>query len=68
MRLCGNLDNVGEEIAALERQIFDYEIHFIVGIFDARNGDVANLFDESRDNNVTDILPQLQQSQYTITR
>lgn len=36
-------DDVREEVPAGERQVLDDEVHLIVGVLDARNGDVADL-------------------------
>ena len=66
VRLSSDFDDIGEEIAALERQVFDHKIHLVVGVFDTRNGDVANLLNESWNDDLTDIFPQLRDRQYLV--
>ena len=41
------LDDVGEEVAALEGEVLHDEVERVVGVLDARNRDVANLEDVS---------------------
>ena len=36
-------DEVGEDVLARQSEVLDDEIDLIVGVFDARNGDVAEL-------------------------
>ena len=36
-------DDVGEDVAALEREVLDDEVELIVGVLDTRDGDVADL-------------------------
>ena len=46
-------DDVGEDVAALEREVLNDEVELIVGVFDARDGDVANLDKSQRRNRTT---------------
>ncbi len=56
MRL--KLDNVREQVASLQRKIFDDKVKRIVGIFDARNWNVSNLLDKRRYNNFANVGPE----------
>lgn len=53
------LDNVREQVASLQRKIFDDKVKRLVGIFDARNGNVSNLLDKRRNNNLANVIPQV---------
>lgn len=35
--------DVGEEVAALEREVLDDEVERVIGVFDAGDGDVSDL-------------------------
>ena len=59
MRLGGDLDNVGEKITALKCQVLNYKVHLVVGVFDTRDWDTANLLNHSGDDDLADIFPQL---------
>jgi hypothetical protein len=53
-----DLDDVREEVLALEREVLDDEIELVVGVLDARDGDVANLLDDRGEDNAADVLPK----------
>ena len=51
-------DDVGEDILTREREVLEDEVDLLVGVFDARDRNVAQLLDEARDDLLTDIRPQ----------
>jgi len=53
------LDDAGEEVTALQGEVLDDEVERVVAVFDVRNGDVADLVDQGRKNNLVDIIPQV---------
>ena len=46
-------DDVREDVAALEREVLDDEVELVIGVLDARDGDVANLDKSQRENRST---------------
>lgn len=52
-----DLDGVGEQVASLERQVLDDEVKHVVGVLDARDGDVSDLVDELGKDDLADIVP-----------
>ena len=54
-----NLDDVGEEVATREHEVLDDDVEGIVGILDARDGDVADLVDDVGQDGVADVGPEL---------
>lgn len=59
VRLRSDLNNIREEVPSLEGEVLDNKIELFVGIFDARNGDVANFLDNGRNDDATDVMPEL---------
>jgi len=41
------LEDVGEEVTALQGEVLDDEVEGVVAVFDVRNGDVADLEETS---------------------
>jgi hypothetical protein len=58
--LGSDLDDVGEEITALKGQVLNYKVHLVVGVFDTRDWDIADLLNHSGNDDSADIFPQLQ--------
>ena len=52
-------DEVGEDVLARQREVLDDKVDLLVGVLNTRNGDVAKLVDERRQNLVADIAPEL---------
>jgi hypothetical protein len=57
--VCLALNDVGEEISALQGEILNDEIKGFVRILDARDGDVSNFFDQGGKNDFTDVFPKV---------
>lgn len=53
------LDNVGEEVAALQGEVLNDEVQRIVTVLDTGNRDVADLLDEGGEDDFTDVTPEL---------
>lgn len=53
-----DLNNVWEQVLSLEGEVLDDEVELVVGVLDARDGDVANLLDDSREDDAADVLPE----------
>jgi hypothetical protein len=51
-------DDVREQVAALEGEVLDDEIERVVGVLDARDGDISDLLNESRHNDAADVVPE----------
>ena len=52
-------DEVGEEVASRERKVLDDEIECLVGVLDTRDGYVADLIDDTREDNLANVQPEL---------
>ena len=52
-------DKVGEEVASGERKVLDDEIERLIGVLDTRDGYVANLIDDTREDNLANVQPKL---------
>ena len=48
-----------EQVSALQRQVFNDEIQVLIRILDTRDWDIPNLVDEGREDDLTDIGPEL---------
>ena len=57
--LGSNVDDVGEQVFAREREILNDEVEGIVCILDAWNGNVADLTDDGWEDNFANISPQV---------
>lgn len=53
-----DFDDVREQVLALEGEVLDDEVELVVGVLDARNGDVADLVNEGGEDDTADILPE----------
>lgn len=42
----------------MQGQVLDDKIQAVVGVFDPRNGDITNLFDDLWEDDFTNIVPQ----------
>lgn len=52
-------DNVGEEVGSGKNEVLDDEINVGVGELGSGDGNVTNLPDEGREENVSDVVPQV---------
>ena len=52
-------DEVGEEVASGERKVLDDKIERLVGVLDTRDGYVADLIDDTREDNLANVQPKL---------
>jgi len=52
-------DNIGEEIGSGKDEVLDDQINVVVGELGSRDGNVSNLLDESGEENVSDVVPQV---------
>ena len=52
-------DNVGEEVGSGKDKVLDDEINVGVGELGSGDGNVTNLLDEGREENVSDVVPQV---------
>lgn len=43
----------------MERQVLDDEVELIVGILDTRDGDVSDFLSDPREDDITDITPEV---------
>jgi len=57
--VCLEGNDVGEEISALKGKVLDDKVKGIVGVLDARDGDISNLFNDLRQDNLADVVPEL---------
>ena len=57
--LGGHGYDVGEQVLAREGEVFDDEVESIVGVLDTGNWDVADLTDDGRQNDLTDVVPKM---------
>lgn len=54
-----NVDNVGEEVRTRKDQIFDDQVDTVVGVLSAGDGNVVDLLEEHRQQNLSNIVPKL---------
>ena len=52
-------DDIGEQVLAREGEVFDNEVEGVVGVLNAGDGDVTDLTDDGRQNDLTDVIPQM---------
>ena len=52
-------DEVREEVVSGERKVLDDEIERLVGVLDTRDGYVADLIDDTREDNLANVQPEL---------
>lgn len=54
-----NVDNVGEEVRTRKDQVFDDQVDTVVGVLSAGDGNVVDLLEEHRQQNLSNIVPKL---------
>ena len=54
-----DLDDVGEEVAARKHEVLDDNVERVVGVLDARDGNISELIDERGQDLLTNITPKL---------
>ena len=52
-------DHVGEEVPPGEGEVLDDQVERLVRVLDARDGDVSDLVDNARQDNLADVQPEL---------
>jgi len=52
-------DNIGEEVGSGKDEVLDDQVNVGVGELGSGDGNVSNLLDESREENVSDVVPQV---------
>jgi hypothetical protein len=52
-------DDIGEQVLAREGEVLDDEVESIVGVLDAGDGDVTDLADDGRQDNLADVVPKM---------
>lgn len=57
--LAGNLQDIGSEVVTLEDKVLDDSIELRVGVLNSGNGDVGNVLQGSRDNDIPQVLEQM---------
>ncbi len=52
-------DMIRQNVLGRQREVLDDKIDLLVGVLDARDGDVTQLVDEGREDLLTDVSPEL---------
>ena len=52
-------NDIGEQVLAREGEVLDDEVESIVGVLNAGDGDVTNLTDDCRQNDLADVVPKM---------
>ena len=53
------LDDVGEEVRSREDEVLNDQVDLVIGVFCSWDGNVADLLDDSGEDDLSDIVPQL---------
>lgn len=54
-----NVDNVGEEVRTRKDQVLDDQVDTVVGVLSTGDGNVVDLLEEHRQQNLSNIIPKL---------
>lgn len=54
-----DVDNVGEKVRTRKDQVLNNQVDAVVGVLSAGNGDVADLLEKHRDQDLSNIVPKL---------